>query len=280
MSKLTNDPLSLNVLPKTRLVAIKDIIPNKFFQYDDIFRSKYNNYFSGRSSAYETRISIDKIIPGFYKRKGKSWKYIKNSQEKSSISVVMKHIRNGNRPPLHLYHNLNQECKYQFICPDDEITYYAYKKLNMLSIPAMVLSSKKELEESAFEYRMFYPKKGEKPVNCIFSVVPVNKKTTYSLLGEDMPESIPKGLIKLVSYINIAIEKLKNFHLNSDEEIHYHHIIHSILLRAKEVIESIRLLISNNYYIQSACLVRNLYELMLNLYITWLSPCRITVTIP
>ena len=153
MPKLTNDPLSLNVLPKTRLVAIKDIIPNKFFQYDDIFRSKYSNYLSGKSSAYETRISIDKIIPGFYKRKGKSWKYIKNSQEKSSISVVMKHIRNGNRPPLHLYHNLNQECKYQFICPDDEITYYAYKELNMLSIPAMVLSSKKELEESAFEYK-------------------------------------------------------------------------------------------------------------------------------
>ena len=275
MPKLTNDSLSLKVLPETRLVAIKDIIPNKNFQYDDFFLSKYQDYLLGKSRAYETRISIDKIIPGFYKRKGNSWKYIKNSQEKSSISVVMKQIRNGNRPALFLYHNLNQECKYQFVCSDDEITYYAYKELNMFSIPAMVLISKKELEESAFEYRMFYPKKDER-VNCIFSVVPVNKKTTYSLLGEDMPESIPNGLIQLVSYINIAIEKLKNFHLNSGKEIHYHHIIYSILLRAKELIESIRLLISNNYYIQSACLVRNLYELMLNLYITWLSPCRIT----
>lgn len=39
MPKLTNDSLSLKVLSKTRLVAIKDIIPNKNFQYDDFFQN-------------------------------------------------------------------------------------------------------------------------------------------------------------------------------------------------------------------------------------------------
>lgn len=268
--KLTNDPLSLKISPETISVPIDKIIAQKNYKHDEFFEKKYVSYLLGESIIYETRTSIDKIIPGFYTRVEGDWKHIKNICQKSSIKRLMADIRNGYRPPLHLYHNLNKECEYPFVCSDDEVIYYAYKELNISSLPVIILSSNKGLEESAFAYRIFSANK--EYINCLLSAETISKNSSYSLLGETLPESINDGLEKLISYLNIAIEKLKLFHLNKKSGLHYHHIIHSALIRARELIESINLLTKNNFYIQSVCLIRNLYELTLNFYMIWLSP--------
>lgn len=269
-TKYTNDPFSLKVLPESIMVPIDKIKVSHDFEHDEIFFRKYKNYLLGKSNVYYTRISINNILPGFYKRVGNHWKHIKISCKKYNIQALISKIRNGYRPPLHLYYNLNKESKYPFVCSDDQVAYYAYKILKISSPPVILLSSNKGLEESAFKYRIFN-ECGEE-INSLLSVETIKRETSYSLLGETLPTNINDGLEELISYLNIAINKLKSFHLNEQCELHYHHIIHAILFRARELIESINILTKNNYYIQSICLIRNLYELTLNFYIIWLSP--------
>lgn len=53
---------------------------------------------------------------------------------------------------------------------------------------------------------------------------------------------------------------------------HYHHMIFSALLRAKETLMAIDLLIRENLWYQALSLLRVLYEIHLNFYFDWLQP--------
>lgn len=140
--------------PETKIINYKDLIIEEY-EENRIFLKKYVDFLTGKSNAYITRISLSKIKPGFYKRHNNQWIYVLDKINKAHLELIIQNIRIGNRLPLHLYHNLNNKCPYTFICSDDVVIYEAYKTLGIEKVPAIVLGSKKYLEESAFVQKKF-----------------------------------------------------------------------------------------------------------------------------
>lgn len=271
---LTNDPLSLRMRPETKIINFKDLIIEEY-EEDKIFLKKYVDFLAGKSNAYITRISLSKIKPGFYKRYNNQWVYIVDKINKIHVKAMIREIRIGNRPALHLYHNVNNECPYTFICSDDVVIYEAYKTLGIHKVPAILLGSKKDLEESAFVQKKFQDALNN-DVYLIYSTININKILNSSLLGSNLNIRVIDGIMKIEEYFNTLKLSLQKFHLAGTFEIHYHEVLYSILLRIEEMLKSIRILLIEGLIFQATCILRSLYELSLNFYISWLSPYDMT----
>ena len=188
---------------------------------------------------------------------------------------MIKEIRNGNRPPLHLYRNLNKKCSFDFICSDDAVTYEAYSTLGIKKVPSILLGSKKGLEESAFIQKRFEDIE-EYDIHLIFSTVNINKNTYTSLLGSNQNINTIDGITQLEKYFQQLKINLQEFHLAGSFEIHYHEVMYSIIIRMIEMLKSMKILLTEGLTFQATCILRSLYELSLNFYVSWLSPYDMT----
>ncbi|MCP3130162.1 DUF5677 domain-containing protein [Shewanella sp. KJ2020] len=271
---ISNNPLSLLVSPKTIKVDPNELIVREVEQ-DDFFFKKYCDYLEGKIKGYITRVSISRIEPGFYKRTKNGWEHITDNPPQEDIDYMASTIRGGYRPALHIYQNLNKDSEFDFVCADDVATYHAYLSLGVSKPPVIILGSKKGLEESALTIKGF--KCTYNPyTHFIFSMEKVNRDSFLSLLGADVSDDISLELTKLENYIEVLKGEFREFHSNKRSDVSYHQIIFGILARASEMLKSIRILIEEDLVIQSANIVRSLYELSLNFYMCWLSPHEIT----
>ncbi|MEO3864555.1 DUF5677 domain-containing protein [Rheinheimera fenheensis] len=273
-SDISNNPLSLLVAPRTVLIDTKKL-KYRDVQQDEFFLKKYQDFLIGKLKGYITRVSIERIKPGFYKRVKDGWEHIVDDVPVDHIDYLTSIIRGGYRPALHLYHNLNKDCGFDFICADDVAIYYAYLSLGIRKPPVMLLGSKKNLEESALTIKGF-PSVSKSFTHLIFSMETVNKTSLPSLLGESISKDIPKELLRLEEYVHTLKNDFRLFHSIGAADVSYHQIMFGMLTSASEMIKSIRVLVENGLIIQSSYVVRSLYELSLNFYLFWLSPHDIT----
>jgi hypothetical protein len=272
--ELSSNPLSLLVSPKTIKVDASKIV-SRDVEKDDIFFKKYCDYLQGKLKGYITRISISRIKPGFYRRVNSGWEYVVDESLRESIDYMMMLIRGGYRPALHLYHNPNKGCDYDFVCADDLVTFNAYLDLGVSKPPVIILGSKKGLEESAFTIKGF--KNGSKShTHLIYSVEVKNRDSFLTLLGKDTSEDIASDLLKLDGYLELLKSEFREFHFKAKSDVSYHQIIFSMIVRAQEMVKAIRILINEGFHIQAGNIVRSLYELSLTFYLCWLSPHEIT----
>jgi len=119
-----------------------------------------------------------------------------------------------------------------------------------------------------------------KPTDCeayFESTIPLIPKNYQSILGIDEildAYEFSAAIKKLEKVARTVAEGLRAFHLpdNPQEEIHYHHTLHSVAYRLSEGLQAISLLHSQGLTHQIRPLVRSMYELFLNFYIDWLCP--------
>jgi hypothetical protein len=262
--KLNANPLALvRGFPVKRIPI--DQLKGRDVEHDPIFHDKYTKYLTGKIKIFATRMCLNRIKPGFYRSTPNGLNYICDKVSDDDIQYVMDLIRLGDRPALHIYHNVNSNDEIEFLCPDDVAPYHAYQRLGIHSAPVLVLGSSSLLDESAIAIRGF--KCTYNPYTPhIDSIVEKEHRLVPSLLGADKPGH-EECFDKLMSAVNGTKERLKQFHKGGLVDHHYHHTLYSVLLRAQETLRSMELLFENGLFLNAATLVRTLYELTLTFYV-------------
>lgn len=269
--ELNSNPLSLaRGFPTTNIPI--DKIKCRDVEHDRIFHEKYKKYLTGKLKLFATRLPLNKITPGFYKPSADGFEYVCDDCSEVNMESIIELIRLGDRPPLHLYHNINKSDQKIFVCPDDVPVFYAYKRLGINFAPVLILGSNKSTIESSLVTRS---------LKCTYNpytphiegIIGKQHKTVPSLLGNQKP-SYEKCFKILINATQEAKSSLKKFHKGGMVKHHYHHTLYSILLRAQETLRAMEILFDENLFLNSASLVRNLYELTLTFYLDWLAPTQ------
>lgn len=269
---LDANPLSLVTSYKTIKIDPKMIQGREDIEDDPLFMKKYLRYLEKKEGCYITRISLSRISPGFYKLVDGKSTYFEDTILEGAVAQGVSLIKSGERPPLHIYKSFNNNCNFDYCSPDDVHIYYAYKTLEITRVPVIIYGNAGTLEESAFKNKGFFRDLEEHYYS--YANVNIKHEGFYSVTFKDKqssPEDIIDCLHKLESLVSLTKSNYREFH-DFKYEVHYHHIIYAILMRLGEELASIKLLVQNGLYIQSAGMLRSIYELMLNFYLVWLSP--------
>lgn len=276
-SKRGHTPIKLNAMtirrsPKTFEIDLKKLqTPEWMAGTDHIFLDLYVKYLTGRIPGFLTRMPIDMIKEGFY-LPARNFEYLCDAPPDDVVDDAILRIQQGARPPLHLYRNSNPNDGPRFLCPDDVVSCIAYKRLNFGSVPVIVLApgnqplpfsaleTKASVSDGAIDVRICGLKSREKPSNL------------PSILKGESSKNPSEDLKKLTDEIRRLIARLRLFHVSHLEQMHYHHMLFSALVRAQETLEAIDILIEKNLWYQALALLRVLYEIHLNFYFDWLQP--------
>lgn len=240
---------------------------------DPIFQKKYSAFLEGNLTVYNTRVSLSNVRPGFYlhQRSG-GFDYQCDEPPQDVVDDLAKAIREGHRPTLYLYGNVNTADPVRYLCPDDVASYRAYLSLRIEKVPATILSThRRTWEESAIGLRCY--RIGDRNPAHIHSVEVFNPEKLPAFISDaalstDFEQHIPL----LRSAIAQAKAAIKNFHAGPASALHYHHTLHSALARLDDTLYSILLLAREGLWYQAVPLVRVLYETSLNFYLDWLAP--------
>lgn len=267
---LSSNPLSVVRSFPLQLVPIDQIEEPKGIEIDEIFASRYSSFLRGKAPLHHTRISIDLIRRGFWKRSADEWRLVEDDMPSEALSYTVNMIRLGNRPPLHIYENPNPADDKRYVCADDMVIYLAYEKLGVSCVPVVLMGKPRDLEESAISVRYF--SRGRKEgVPLIEGLVPITHELVYTLLGPERPAVI-FALPRIIEKIRLTKSAVKRFHRPGSIKFHYHHTLYSILSRAEDCVESMRLLMEANKPLLAAALLRSLHELALMFYVDWIAP--------
>lgn len=267
------NPLAIVRSLPTTLIPIDKIQSPDDVVTDEIFSSRYHAFLLGKAVLHETRVSLDLIRRGFWKKgQQNNWELIEDSIDPEDLQEVIGMIRLGNRPALHLYENPNKSDSKRFVCSDDVITHAAYEKLGILKVPVALMAKPRNLEESCLSVRCFQ-RKGKGITALLEGVVPVFHEMVPSILGEEKLEVI-EALNALTEALSGLKGPLRSFHQSGVVTLHYHHTLYSVLFRAEECLDSMKLLISKGRILPAAALLRSLYELALVFYLDWLAPMQ------
>lgn len=268
--KLSANSLELVRSLPTQLVPIDKIKRNPDKARDEIFLAKYMAFQKGRTPVHETRLTLSKIRRGFWKKETQGWVLDGDEIKRADLDYVIEIIRLGARPVLYLYETPNPEDDFRFSCTDDAVTHTAYEQLGIVKVPVAIMARPKDLEESCLSIRNF-PRGRRKAVPLLDGVVPVESELVPSILGEKKPE-ISEGFSRLLAALSSTKQLVRDFHLPGSTKLHYHHTLYSVLLRAEDCVESMKLLVSSGKTLTAAGLLRSLHELVLVFYVDWLAP--------
>lgn len=267
------NPLALVRSLPTKLIPIDQIKSDDDHITDEIFLSRYTAFLLGKTVVHETRISLELIRRGFWRRaQHGSWELIEDPIKQEYIQDTIDMIRLGNRPALHLYENPNQGDDKRFVCADDVITHAAYEKLGISKVPVVLMAKPRNLEESCLSVRCFQRKKKD-AIALLDGMVPVIHEMVPSILGTEKPDLV-ECLDALIESLRITKEALRAFHQPGAVTLHYHHTLYSVLFRAEECLDSMKLLIGKGRLLPAAALLRSLHELALVFYADWLAPSQ------
>ena len=240
---------------------------------DPIFGDLYAKFLIGQIPAYTTRFPIEKIKPGFYLTR-QNFKYCCDTPPRELLVETEAGIRGGDRPSLHLYRNPNPKTNstFPFLCPDDVLSYLAYRNLKIDSIPAIIFApGNHDLPFSTMEIKLHKGLEVLEPrIQRLVSAKKAEKLPT--LIGVNIPECFPSVLEILIHRLDEAIKRIRQFHLSSDRAMHYHHMVFSAAVRMRETLSAIGILIQKDLWYQALALLRVLYEIHLNFYFDWLQP--------
>lgn len=264
------NPLSLIRSLPTRQIPVGQIKVRAGMVEDELFHSRYTAFLLGKTPMHETRLSLTLIRRGFWKRSNGEWALIENSFSDSDVAHAIAIVRLGSRPVLHLYENPNPADSKRFVCADDMVMHAAYERLGVSKVPVALMAKPRDLEESCLSVRCFPRKKGD-PIPLLEGVVPLTHDQVPSILGSDKISTTESWDLLLLALAETK-SALKRFHQPGSTNLHYHHTLYSVLLRAEESIDSMRLLIEARKPLPAAGLLRSLHELALVFYVDWLAP--------
>jgi hypothetical protein len=273
MSKLpvlSADPLSIVRDLPAQQIPIDLIKTRDGIIFDKIFQSKYSDYLSGKVTIYLTRMSLDRIKPGFWRPLSSGFEYVCDDVPSEDVAYIENLIQLGDRPPLYIYWNPNKLDPIDFVCPDDVATYRAYAALGIFTPPVILIGKPVSLDESCIAMKQFRSGNTSR-TSSMCGIVGNKHETVPSILGLVKPD-YATSLDRLIESVEVAKDKVKAFHVGGMVTLHYHHTLYSVLLRAQQTLKSIRLLFQNNLYLNAASQVRTLYELALTFYLDWLAP--------
>ncbi len=188
------------------------------------------------------------------------------------IDERMLDIRKGARPTLHLCSNPIPNHDKRFLCPDDVVSCIAYRKLGIKSVPAVVFSpGKKSLPESSLEVRVTLsaPNLGPRVCGLISAEKPEKLQSHF---GTSAFVDVDSELSKLMTALANLVVRLRQFHVTEPNQLHYHHMVFSAIVRTQETLRAIELLIKGNLWHQALAMLRLLYEILLNFFFDWLQP--------
>lgn len=269
----SSDPLKvIRSVPLVEIPLDKIVIRNDIPD-DPIFQSRYIAFLEGRTNVHYTRISLSRIRRGFWRPCTTGFELIEEDLNISHVESIKTLISSGNRLALFIYENPNKNDNYSYICTDDIPVHAAYDELGISIVPVVLMGKPKNLEESAFTVRSISA--GRKGITASIEGATPTLRDSF----KDILQSQNLSLSDTLSNLSHEIEKtkidLKLFHKNSSNTIHYHHSLYSVLVRAKEQIESIRIIADMENLMVAASLLRPLHELALVFYIDWLMPMHV-----
>ncbi len=268
-----SNPLSLIRSFPHKEIKIEDAIFDGNLEIDDLFEKKYIKFMKGESHVYLTRIFIDEVQRGFWKRVNKDWVLFEDEISEEFLFLMLERIRLGGRPAIFIYKNPNKNSNKKYVCPDDQVVLRAYQLSGVNKLPVYLLGLPDGLEESCLSMRNFWTG-GSGGSTLLAGVIPIVQKSVPSFLGLEKPKP-SESFDKLKSHLSNAKKRLKEFHVPGMVEFHYHHTLYSVLRRAEDSIESLKILIEAGKVLTAAGLLRSLYELALVFYVDWLDPNNI-----
>jgi len=250
---------------KTVQIPISQIRVDPDLIMDPQYSRLFSGHYRGVVDVGLTRMHIDDITPGFYLQEAGSVRHVLQFDE-SSVSNTLRRIRKGFRPLLEIYWNPLCPKPSKWVCPDDEVCLLAYRTLNIQWVPCAIykpLSAK-----SAHAVLILYKDGVLKYRKCI---PPLQKGHVPGLIPEEEHHQL-LVLDRLMDFCAESRSALREFHLASKEELHFHQMLDSFLRRHVTSLGIIRQLLSDGHFEHASSIVRMTYEAFLNLYIDWLSP--------
>jgi Family of unknown function (DUF5677) len=266
------DAISVRRNTETVQIPIGKIsIPDWMRGEDPIFLGLYKKFLTGKISGFVTRVPLDSILEGFFLASRK-FEYICDKPTEDVIEWLMLQIRQGARPSIYLYHNPKPNSEKRFLCPDDVAVSFAYRRLGIKSVPAIVFApGKRTLPHSSLEARVHSSAINLGPRIC--ALVSAEKpQKILSVLGEKLPSEASQSIQILLSALSTLVARLRLFHAPKSNQLHYHHMIFSAVIRAQETLRAIELLVEKNLWYQALALLRVLYEIHVNFFFDWLQP--------
>ncbi|THF63290.1 DUF5677 domain-containing protein [Pseudothauera rhizosphaerae] len=269
---LSANPLALIRGLPTKKIPLDQIVTKEGAVTDEIFLNKYLGYLKGKVTIYATRMPLSRIRPGFWRPSNPGFEYICDNVTDDDVRFMEDLIRLGDRSALHVYPNPNKADPFDFVCPDDVASYRAYESLGIRTPPVILIGKPESLDESGIGIRQY--KCTYNPLTShMDGIVSVTHKMVPSILGTNRPDHA-SALARLIETVQTTKEKVKNFHRGGVTTLHYHHTLYSVLLRAQETLEAIKLLSGHGLHLNAASLVRTLYELALTFYVDWIAPTQ------
>lgn len=257
-------------VPPYGKVKIADLVLEDV-EFDPIFYELYCKFLLGESFIAYTRISTARIASGFLREDSKgNLEHVRDPGDPRVVQHLATLIRGGRRPALHVYGN-RFSSPIEFLCPDDAVTYEAYRLLGIQKVPVAILKPREsDLEESAiFTLRCTTPDGG---IEYIHHTSSAEFDSVESFLGSSPPESFEIASGMLIESIECANQCLRAFHLSGIVDLHYHHTLSSTLFRLAQAIRGMQVMVEKGLYYQALTLLRSMYELVLFFYIDWLAP--------
>ena len=266
----TANPLALVRSLPTQLVPIDQIKVPEGLPPDDVFLAKYTAFLRGKAPIHETRLTLAQIRRGFWKWTDQGWILQGDLANSENVNAAIQMVRLGSRPVLHLYENPNKEDSARFVCTDDSVMHAAYERLGIAKVPVAIMAKPRELEESCISVRN-YPRGKRGSIALIDGFVPVTSNLVPSILGPNRPD-LPGCFPRLLAALTSTRQSVKAFHIPGSVTLHYHHTLYSVLLRAEDCVDSMRILVECGKPLTAAGLLRSLHELALVFYVDWLAP--------
>jgi hypothetical protein len=270
LPELSANPLALIRSLPTSMIPLDQIKVPEGLAEDKIFFSRYSAFLRGKAPIHETRVSLDRIRRGFWTRTDEVWSLAGDQISDMDLNYAVDMVRLGSRPVLHLYENPNPSDQKRYVCTDDTVMHAAYERLGLTKVPVALMGKPRNLEESCLSVRCF--RRGSKDsIPLLEGVVPVVPDLVPSILGVNKPSAVESfdRLLKVLSETKVSV---KRFHKAGATTHHYHHTLYSVLLRAEDCIQSIKILTLANKPLTAAGLLRSLYELALVFYVDWIAP--------
>lgn len=251
--------------PEKISVPISKINVDPAFNFDQRFVRYIRDAELGKIDVALTRLSIEDIHSGFFVFENGAARHVSNLKT-DHLDLVVKMIRGGRRPTIDIYWCPFAPNGGAYVCPDDEITLLAYKKLEIVLAPCRVFRPKRvAANEGAIWLRR------AKELTKLTGLVAPNLTTYASFIGDDLSPTteILNLLLSRCADLRAAIV---SFHSDSDEQTHYHHMVHATVQRHERAIDSILRLLELRRIEHAETVARLAYEAFLNFYIDWLSP--------
>lgn len=249
---------------KTITVQIGDIDFDRTADLDQRYLALIGQQYRGKLKVALTRLPIDGIISGFFKRESGISFHVPSAPTMFA-ETMRAHLHLGGRPALEVYWNNLAPGGGSYVCPDGEWL-AIYEDVGISRVPVRIL---KPNNRASLEGAIWIEADAEGGASLERIVGPeINEFPAYRD-ASGRPTS--DALWALCERCIAAECTVEAFH-HVGGEVQYHEMLHAVLRRHRRSLESISMLIDAGRLEHASLIARAAYEAFLNFYLDWLAP--------